>query len=756
MTATAAQPVNDLLDAALEYRAQGRPIFAVCWTEPHQHTVNGKHVDCEEKNRGKTPLVPWKEFQTRVPTEREVRKMWRRWPQANIGMATGACSGIVVGDLDGELAQVRADQYGYAEGPYVLTGRPGGRHLFFAWRADAPHNFAKREGIDFRGEGGYVVLPPSRHVLGTMYRWGQPIVDVAALPRLPEWFDLLAGNIEGGPRYATAETVGETIGDHERNTTLTSLGGTMRRRGMSESEIAAALHVVNQERCQPPLSDAEVGKIAHSVARYAPEKAPDQPQTERQQASARLVEEFNRPRAELPTHWTARELMDAVIDPPREIVPGLLYEGLGVFAARPKFGKSWIAFDVSIAISDGTQALHAIPCRSGDVLYYALEDGPSRLQSRLYSLLGDEAVPSRLEISTKLDRLDEGGLVDIAEWLQQHPAASLVIVDTWKRVQPRLKRGQDMDLYGAEYDAANTLKALADRHHVAIWLIHHTRKPFKGGSAQDFLDEVLGTSGLTGAADAIMVARRERNSNDGVLYVTGRDVPETARALTWDDAGHWTIGGDAETARRSTERAALIAALEEMGTWLTPSELALHFEGKSVNAVKLLAWKAGRDGDVQGDGYGRYAALGVAQPANPGPSRARTREGKFGKPGNRGDDSTPEQDNTEIESEPVATVSNVSEKRKPRRNRGAAGNRGADTHNAPSTVSLDNHGFPSVSRESLTQETVVTQSQSTPENMPETIHGFPVSSNPVTRARTRTRAKAKNAKPEWTGKVRIP
>ena len=136
MTQAAAEPVNELLNAALEYREQGRPIFPVCWIEPHQHRVNGHLVDCEEKNRGKTPLVPWKEFQSRVPTEREVRRWWRRWATANIGMATGKQSGIVVGDLDGELAQAKAREYGYAEGPRVLTGRPGGLHLFFAWRAN--------------------------------------------------------------------------------------------------------------------------------------------------------------------------------------------------------------------------------------------------------------------------------------------------------------------------------------------------------------------------------------------------------------------------------------------------------------------------------------------------------------------------------------------------------------------------------------------------------------------------------------------
>ena len=344
MTAPAAEPVNELLNAALEYQAQGRPIFPVCWIEPHQHRVNGHAVECEEKNRGKTPLVPWKEFQTRLPTEREIRRWWHRWPMANIGMATGKLSGIVVGDLDGELAQAKAKEYGYAEGPHVLTGRPGGLHLFFAWRENAPHNFAKKLGIDFRGDGGYVVLPPSHHILGTTYRFGQIITSLAELPPLPEWFDLLAGNIERD-RYTNAAVVDEAIPEHERNTTLVSLGGSMRRRGMSETEILAALSVVNQERCQPPLSDDEVFKIAHSVAGYAPEEVPATRQQRRRQA--------RQTKAELD-----KVKITIILDvEPEEVTwvwDGRLPRGKFVLLqGDPGLGKSLVSTDLAACVSTG-------------------------------------------------------------------------------------------------------------------------------------------------------------------------------------------------------------------------------------------------------------------------------------------------------------------------------------------------------------------------------------------------------------------
>lgn len=337
----AAEPVNELMLAALEYREQGRPIFPVCWTEPHQHRVAGRLTDCEEKNRGKTPLVPWKDFQSRLPTEREVRRWWHRWPTANIGMATGRLSGIVVGDLDGELAQAKATSYGYAPGPYVLTGRPGGRHLFFAWREDAPHNFAKKEGIDFRGDGGFVVLPPSRHILGTTYRWGQVINSLVELPFCPEWFDVLAGNIEHNQQQRAA-VVDEGIPEHERNGTLISLGGSMRRRGMSETEILAALSVVNQERCQPPLSDDEVAKIAHSAASYAPEDVPVRQHRRRQERA------FD----------ASRIVTVTVEDIVEEVVVWLweqrLPEGMFVLLQGDAgLGKSVLAIDIAARVSTG-------------------------------------------------------------------------------------------------------------------------------------------------------------------------------------------------------------------------------------------------------------------------------------------------------------------------------------------------------------------------------------------------------------------
>jgi hypothetical protein len=78
----------------------------------------------------------------------------------------------------------------------------------------------------------------------------------------------------------------------------------------------------------------------------------------------------------------------------REIVPGILPEGLTILGGRIKLGKSWLMYDVSTAVAYGGHALSSIPVEQGDVLHLALEDGERRVQSRLRQMLGDVASPS--------------------------------------------------------------------------------------------------------------------------------------------------------------------------------------------------------------------------------------------------------------------------------------------------------------------------------------------------------------------------
>jgi hypothetical protein len=117
--------------------------------------------------------------------------------------------------------------------------------------------------VDIKGEGGYVVAAPSLHASGNRYEWG---IEGEA-PDAPRWLLSLLSTPE--PAKVAAE--GADIPEGGRNQTLTSYAGSMRRRGMIEEAIYAALLVENEQKCNPPLPDDDVRKIAHSISRYQPD-----------------------------------------------------------------------------------------------------------------------------------------------------------------------------------------------------------------------------------------------------------------------------------------------------------------------------------------------------------------------------------------------------------------------------------------------------------------------------------------------------
>jgi hypothetical protein len=139
-------------------------------------------------------------------------------------------------------------------------------------------------GLDVRGEGGYVIVPPSRHRSGSLYRWADGWRPTrVALSHAPQWLVALACQItapkmippdaspyRGSNGGNQLEPKPEVVREGQRNATLASLAGSMRRKGFGQGAIHAALLAENAERCDPPLSDAEIARIARSVSRYAP------------------------------------------------------------------------------------------------------------------------------------------------------------------------------------------------------------------------------------------------------------------------------------------------------------------------------------------------------------------------------------------------------------------------------------------------------------------------------------------------------
>ncbi len=187
----------------------------------------------------------------------------------DIAFPTGLITLTVV--IDADTADACAEMEKRYGAPDVRTRRGG--HWYFRHPQDGKVTSQKFEpGLDCKADGGYVVVPPSRN-----RTWTHGIPDLDALPSLPKELkrrlrEESATGFQG--RCSASGAVGEVIPDGNRNGTLTSLAGTMRRRGMGEAEIFAALEVTNRLRCNPPLPVEDVRRISESVARYEPANAP--------------------------------------------------------------------------------------------------------------------------------------------------------------------------------------------------------------------------------------------------------------------------------------------------------------------------------------------------------------------------------------------------------------------------------------------------------------------------------------------------
>lgn len=227
--------------------------------------------------RAKRPLVRWSPLQDAPPDRDAVEHWYRRWPDANVGVVTGAVSGLVVLDVDighgGDESLLRLED---AQGPLEptlesITGG-GGRHLYFRHPGQEIGNkVGFREGLDLRGDGGMVVAPPSIHPSGRPYRWREcrGPGEIAPAP-LPRWLRELVTGAAGHPGHPPSHwraLVREGIGKGARNATIASLAGHLLWRGVDSDVVLELMLSWNRQRCRPPLDDEEVAETVASILR---------------------------------------------------------------------------------------------------------------------------------------------------------------------------------------------------------------------------------------------------------------------------------------------------------------------------------------------------------------------------------------------------------------------------------------------------------------------------------------------------------
>jgi len=298
---------------------------------------------------------------------------------------------------------------------------------------------------------------------------------------------------------------------------------------------------------------------------------------------ARAVKDIdpdNPPQPTKKTRWTAHELLTTDFPEPRWAVPGLVPEGLTLFAGRPKLGKSWLALQLSCAVGTGGRVLDQVVSR-GKVLHLALEDSERRIKGRMVT----QGWPGVADVHFCFkwpDLAQDGGLVALQDAIAED-AYTLVIVDTLSRAM-RFDQG-DM---GESTAVMSNLQHLAVDHRCAILMVDHYRKPL--GFAGDLIDDVLGSTGKAATADAILGLVRERGKQGATLKVTGRDLEEKDLAIEWDRVTCcWQLLGEAHEVARTQGGREVLEALEALGGETTTQDLADYLSKDKGNTSRLLA-----------------------------------------------------------------------------------------------------------------------------------------------------------------------
>ena len=249
------------LEAALAYAQAGRAVLPCKPSGKEPLTAHGvKDATCDA-----VQILEW----------------WKRCPDANVAIATGKVSGIVVLDIDprhGGAESLKELEAKFGKLPDTVTTITGGggRHAYFRYPKGVegiPNSAgALGPGLDVRADGGYVIAPPSMHPSGDEYQW--PVQGALRLADIPKWLLALLSK----PPTSTSTTgngrfeVPLTIPEGERNETLYRLARSLRAKALGPEVIRAALEAENQASCKPPLDEDEVEQIVRNAA-----SEPDRP-----------------------------------------------------------------------------------------------------------------------------------------------------------------------------------------------------------------------------------------------------------------------------------------------------------------------------------------------------------------------------------------------------------------------------------------------------------------------------------------------
>lgn len=526
------------LSAALAYAARGWPVLPIWWPDdgfcacPNpQCTSAGKHPLAHLVPHGLTDAT------TDADT---IRAWWRRFPEANVGIATGARSFIAL-DVDtrhggDESLRVLEDSIGsFPAAPVALTGG-GGQHILFAHPGEGEQIRNKigtdwgLPGLDVRGDGGYIVAPPSLHANGTRYTWeltADP--DDLPLPALPEKLRLRLAYGGGEARNGHSSNVGHTViarstdigeilegvSEGQRGVKLFREASKLRGAGVPYA-YARDLVLRSAAAARPPLPEREAVKHLDSAyERYTPNSVEDDDAT-------------TAPGEEPPQRfrwWTLAELERQ--PPPVWLVRDVFVERtFAMTVGRERSLKSFLMLDMGLAIASGT-AWQGHPVKQGPVAYVVAEGQSGVLKrAEAWCIARNQRRPEGFKVLPQSVQLLEASdvealLASILAW----PAMPVVIfIDTLARcfVGGDENAAKDMGVFIA---ACERLRLATG---ATVVVVHHGTKASGEARGSSVLLAAVDTHlHVTRDGDVLTLKCEKQKDFDEFepLYLTTRIVP---------------------------------------------------------------------------------------------------------------------------------------------------------------------------------------------------------------------------------------
>ena len=486
--------------------------------------------------KDKLPLVRWKEFQTIRASKDQLIEWWDQWPDADIGCVTGPITDRLVLDIDGPEGAESIKGLEIPKTPSVRTRRGVQHH--FAWPSIDIEKTTLAgifKGVDARGTGGYVKLPPSKCTDGTLYEWlpGLGIHEVS-LAIAPKWLtDKLTEKkpqltTEKNEEHWLSDTL-EGVGLGERHEALLKVSGYY----FNCMHPDVALQHIREwnKKNNPPIPDNELDEQLKDLQERFKKGEYD---------SAYLLE------AKSFKLITAEEVITNYSNKIDYLVEGLIPVGTSViFGGWQGLGKSFVATDLVIEISrkkGSGKWLDSFSTKHGPVIYIDNEMGGNLTSYRLKQLLAPKGlIPSDLDLHysvrnrVKLTAEKQYSKL-IKEIAQIRPL--LVVVDSFASCHT-LDENQSRDM---RHFFDDLIAPVCDQYKCAMMLIDHEGKGIAG--VHQYGSKRLRGSGAKGdAADQIISldwqdgqllfehskARYQRRHDPFLIEIT--DVPNGIKVI---------------------------------------------------------------------------------------------------------------------------------------------------------------------------------------------------------------------------------